>query len=120
MKKFAIEIAIVTLLSGELSTAARAADQTVPGQGNANAARLALSSALVQSARQFIAGRIDQIRGHKLAKNVHEQDRNVCIRHRAGETAASKQAIIDALPPRVRPPGTRRVAGDRGGHRQVG
>jgi len=99
MKKLAVEMAIVTLVSGGLSTAARAADQTVPGQGNANAARLAASSALVQSARRFIAGRIGQIRDQKLARSVHElvEDRNVCIRHRAGETAASKQAIIDAL-----------------------
>ena len=63
----------------------------MPGPGNANAARLAGSSAPVQPARQFIAGRIGQMRDHKLAKNVHElaEDRNACIRHRSGETAAS-------------------------------
>jgi hypothetical protein len=99
MKNFAVEIAIVTLVSGGLASAARAADQTVPGAGNEDAARLASSSALVQSARQLIARRITEIGDRSLARNVHElvEDRMVCIRHRASETPASKQAIVDKL-----------------------
>jgi len=42
------------------------------GRGNANAALLASSSGLVQSARQFLAHRIAKIGDRTLAKNVHE------------------------------------------------
>jgi hypothetical protein len=98
-KNFAIEMAIVSLVSGGLTSAARAADQTVPGAGNDDAARLASSSALVQSARQLISNRISRIGDRTLARNVYElvENRQVCIRHRTAETAASKQAIVDKL-----------------------
>jgi hypothetical protein len=99
MKKFAVEMAIVSLSLGGLASAARAADQTVPGAGNEDAARIASSSALVQSARELIGRRIGQIHDRTLARNVHElvEERLVCIRHRIAETAASKQAIVDKL-----------------------
>ncbi len=99
MRNTAIMTAIALLVGGGLTSAAYAADQTVPGAGNANAAQLASSSALVQSARQFIAIRITQIGDRALARTVHElvEDRLVCIRHRATETAVSKQAIVDKL-----------------------
>jgi hypothetical protein len=99
MKKLAIRLAIVSLASGSLTSVAFAVDQTVPGTGNASAAQLASSSALVQSARQFIAHRITKIGDRTLARNVHElvEDRQVCIRHRAAESAASKQSIVDKL-----------------------
>lgn len=73
--------------------------QTVPGAGNGAAAQLASSSALVQSARQLIAKRIGKIADPSLAKTIHTlvEDPTACVRHRAGETSASKQAIVDAL-----------------------
>ena len=99
MKKLAITLAVMSLASGSLTTLAFAVDQTVPGAGNTSAAQLASSSALVQSARQFIAHRITKIGDRTLARNVHElvEDRQVCIRHRAAESAASKQSIVDKL-----------------------
>jgi hypothetical protein len=99
MKKLAIEMAIVSLVSGGLTSVAQAVDQTVPGAGNTSAAQLAASSALVQSARRFIASRIGAIADRTLARNVHElvEDRLACIHHRAAETVASKQAIVDKL-----------------------
>ena len=99
MKRLAIKLAIVSLASGSLPSVASAVDQSVPGAGNASAAQLASSSALVQSARQFIAHRITKIGDRTLAKNVHElvEDRQVCIRHRAAESAASKQSTVDKL-----------------------
>jgi hypothetical protein len=99
MKRFAVEMAIVSLSLGGLASAARAADHTVPGAGNEEAARLASSSALVQSARELIGRRIGQIHDRTLARNVHElvEERFVCIHHRIAETAASKQAIVDKL-----------------------
>jgi hypothetical protein len=100
MKKTCVELALVSLLSAGLgSTAHAAVDQTVPGAGNAEAARLASSSALVGSARLFIAGQIAKIGDRAIASNVRALvlDHDVCVKHRAGETAASKQAVIDAL-----------------------
>jgi len=99
MKKLAIRLAMVSMASTSLTSVAFAVDQTVPGAGNASAAQLASSSALVQSARQFIAHRITKIGNPTLARNVHDlvEDRQVCIRHRAAETAASKQSTVDQL-----------------------
>jgi hypothetical protein len=99
MRKTCVELALVTLLLGGLASTAHAVDQTVPGAGNVDAAHLAASSALVASARAFISGQISKIRDRTLAAHVRAlvEDRDVCIRHRAGETAASKQAIVDAL-----------------------
>src|SRR5262249_40144436 len=92
-------LAITSLLSGGLASTAYAVDQTVPGAGNTAAAQLAQSSALVSSARQFISKRISQIGDNTLRSNVHDlvEVSDVCIRHRANETAATKQAVIDAL-----------------------
>ncbi|HMF45016.1 MAG TPA: hypothetical protein VKQ32_30305 [Polyangia bacterium] len=98
MKKLTT-LAITSLLVGGVASTAHAVDQTVTGAGNAAAAQLAQSSALVSSARQFIAKRIAQIGDDTLRSNVHDLVENsaVCIRHRANETAASKQAVVDAL-----------------------
>ena len=99
MNKIAVEIAIASLLAGGLTSVARAADQTTPGVGNDAAARLAASSALVRSARAFIGRQITQIGDPGLARNVHDliENRQVCVKHRAGETTASKQAVVDRL-----------------------
>jgi len=99
MKRIGFQLLLASLLVGGLTSAARAVDQTVPGAGNAAAARLAQSSALVQSARRFITGQIGKIKDRKLSRNVSDlvDNAQVCIQHRAGETAASKQAIIDKL-----------------------
>ena len=89
---------LTTALSALLALAwvstARAVDQTVPGAGNADAARLAASSALVQSARRFIAGRIDQIRDPKLGHNVKDlvENRFLCVKHRAGDGRAGSSS----------------------------
>jgi hypothetical protein len=99
MKKSFVKLLVVGLLSVGTVSTARAADQTVPGAGNAQAAQIAGSSALVQSALRFISDRIARIGDHTLRVNVRDlvESRQVCIKHRAGETAASKQAIVDAL-----------------------
>jgi len=99
MKKLGAKMTMVAVLAGGVTSLAHAADQTVPGAGNAEAARLAGASGLVQSAFRFIAGQITKIRDPKLGAAVKDLvlDRSACIRHRAGETTASKQAIVDRL-----------------------
>ena len=99
MKKSFVKLLVVGLLSIGAVSNAHAVDQTVPGAGNTEAVRIASNSGLVQSAMRFIDGRIDRISDHVLAANVRDLvlNRFVCIRHRAGETAASKQAVVDEL-----------------------
>ena len=98
MKSSPLAIALLfnaSLLAGR----AQAVDQTVVGAGNEAAARLASSSPLVRSARLLISrqiGRIDDFRLQSAIRDLVENPR-ACIRHRAGETAASKQAVIDKL-----------------------
>jgi hypothetical protein len=98
-KRIGFQLLLASVLTGGLTSVAHAVDQTVPGAGNAAAARLAQSSGLVQSARRFITGQIGKIKDRKLSRNVSDlvDNAQVCIQHRAGETAASKQAIIDKL-----------------------
>src|SRR5450432_2268812 len=99
MPKTFVDVAIVFVLCAGHASAAHAVDQTVPGAGNAEAARLAGSSALVTSARGLIAAQVERIADHTLVSNVRAlvEDRLVCVRHRAAETAATKQAVVDAL-----------------------
>ena len=99
MKKSFVKLLVVGALSVGAASTAQAVDQTVPGAGNAQAARIAGGSALVQSALQFIDSRIDHISDRGLQAQVRDlvENRGVCIRHRAHETAASKQAVVTAL-----------------------
>lgn len=99
MKRSFVKLLVVGLLSAGAVRTAHAVDQTVIGAGNAEAVRIASNSGLVQSARQFIDGRIDRISDHVLAVNVRDlvENRFACIRHRAGETAGSKQEVVSAL-----------------------
>ncbi len=99
MKRLGWTLLMASLASAAAASQARAADQTVVGAGNAQAAQIAQGSALVRSARRFISERIGLIGDRALAGTVRDlvENPNVCIRHRRNETAASKQAIIDAL-----------------------
>jgi len=93
-------LALALLLNASLLAGrAHAADQTVLGAGNDAAARLASSSPLVRSARQFIARQIGHIDDFRLQSTIRDlvENRHACVRHRAGETTASKQAVIDKL-----------------------
>lgn len=96
------KLAIALLLNVAFATfagRAQAVDQTVVGAGNAAAAHLASSSPLVRSARQFVSHQIGRIDDFRLQSTVRDliENPDTCIRHRAHETAASKQAVIDKL-----------------------
>jgi hypothetical protein len=94
-----VKLLVVGLLSIGTASTARAVDQSVPGAGNAEAARVAENSALVQSALRFIQDRVGRIGDRTLQANVRDLvgNRQVCLKHRAGETADSKQAIVARL-----------------------
>ena len=95
----AVALALVVALGGAGPLGAPAADAGAPGAGNAAAAQIASASPLISSARQLISSRIAKIKDRTLAVSVRDliDDPAVCVRHRANETAASKQAIVAAL-----------------------
>ena len=83
-----------------LSAAATfAADQTVPGAGNANAAVLARRSPIVQSAFGFLLNQAGRIKDPALRKQTLDAIGNphTCVTHRANLTDAKKDAIVQTL-----------------------
>src|SRR5215471_5309077 len=77
----------------------RAADQTVPGAGNAEAIALASASPLVTSARRTLRGHAERIRNAALRTNTLDAIDNprTCVQHRAGLSDADKDAIVQDL-----------------------
>src|SRR5262249_34513839 len=76
-----------------------AADQTVPGAGNANAAALAHRSPLVRSAFHFLLDQASRPKDAKLRKETLDAIGNphTCVTHRAKLTDAKKDAIVQPL-----------------------
>jgi hypothetical protein len=103
MKKLGLRsgvvLALVVALGGAASLAAPVAEERAAGAGNAAAAAVASASPLVSSARRLISGRIAKINDRALAANVRDllENPSVCVRHRANQTVASKQAALAAL-----------------------
>ena len=79
--------------------AARAADQTVAGPGNAASAAVAEASPLVRSAMRRLEQALATISDRDLREQTADALFNpqTCVRHRSGLTAAKRQAILDAL-----------------------
>ena len=91
-------ITTAVLVAGSVAGAG-AADQTVPGQGNANAAALAAQSPLVQSAMHYIVDQAQRIKDQQLHRETLDAVTNpqTCVQHRAGLTDTHKQQIVYAL-----------------------
>lgn len=75
------------------------ADQTVPGAGNATAIALSEKSPMVQSAKVFLLGQINNIRDATIRASTLDAIGNpqTCVTHRAGLTASDKQTIVQQL-----------------------
>src|SRR5690242_17474223 len=75
------------------------ADQTVPGAGNAAAVSLSSKSPMVQSAKDFLVGRINSINNSTVRAITLDAIANpaTCVAHRAGLRDADKAAIQQAL-----------------------
>lgn len=91
-----------TVLFAGLAAAlpALAADQSVPGQGNAAAVRLADRSPLVRSAHQFLIEQAYAIRQSSVRRETLDILTNprTCVRHRVGLASdAAKDAVIAQL-----------------------
>jgi hypothetical protein len=80
-------------------SSARAADQTVPGAANAEAVRVADGSPLVRESLQFLRQQALGIRDTALRDATLDATTNpeTCVRHRAGLSAADRQATLDRL-----------------------
>ena len=100
MKKSFVKLLVVGLLSSRrgLHGSRRRPDRSGRGQRRGGAHREQSRVWCSRRCGSSTAGS-GASRDHALAANVRDlvENRSVCIRHRAGETAASKQAIINAL-----------------------
>src|SRR5712691_6896060 len=90
-------LASVTL--GQAAQPARAADQTVPGAGNATAIALSSKSPMVQSAKEFLLERIKKIDNPTTRAITLDAIANptTCVAHRAGLTESQKDTILQEL-----------------------
>ncbi len=76
-----------------------AADQTVPGAGNVTAIALSNKSPMVQSAKEFLLGRINKIDNATIRTTTLDAIDNptTCVAHRAGLKDSDKNAILQEL-----------------------
>ena len=76
-----------------------AADQTVPGAGNARAIQTAAASPRVQEAHEFLVRQARTIKNGSLREATLDllQNRNFCVTSRVGVDAAKKSTLLDAL-----------------------
>ena len=82
-----------------LTQTALAADQTVVGEGNARAMKLASQSPLVISSMELLKSRLKDFKSNDIRKSLAElttQEKS-CIQHRAHLNAEQKQNLINAL-----------------------
>lgn len=98
MGRAAIAVLAVTVSLCD-APAVRAADQTLPGVGNAASAAVAGASPLVRSAMRRLEQVLETVRDRDLREQSIDALFNpqTCVQHRSGLTAAKKQAILDAL-----------------------
>ena len=92
-------LGVVLAVSCATATRARAADQTVPGAGNARAVKVAAGSTLVQASLRFLHEQALGIQDRALRTATLDATENpdTCVHHRTGLSAADKQAILDKL-----------------------
>jgi len=82
------------------SSVSFAADQTIPGAGNATAAATAAASPRVLQAERFLAEQAEHIHDYLVRAETLDivENPHVCIRHRIGlSTAAAKDAVVQKL-----------------------
>src|SRR5260370_8116486 len=97
--KHTLCLGLLSVTLGLAAEPARAADQTVPGTGNATAIALSSKSPMVQSAREFLLERIKKIDDAGIRHITVDAIANAtnCVTHRAGLKDSQKDAILQAL-----------------------
>lgn len=94
-----VSLGLLTMILGLAAQPGQAADQTVPGAGNATAIDLANKSPIVQSAKVFLVGQINNVGNATIRAATLDAIGNpqTCVRHRAGLTASDKRTILAQL-----------------------
>ncbi len=97
MKRNVVSLILPAVVS--VASVASAADQTVPGAGNAAAVTLARASPMVRSARHLLNSNAGKIHDGALRANTIDAIDNpsTCVHHRAGIGDTEKAAIIAKL-----------------------
>jgi len=97
--KHSLYSGLLTLILTLPGQPAMGADQTVPGAGNAAAVTLSNKSPMVQSAKEFLVGRINSIGNSGIRAITFDAIANpaTCVAHRAGLQDADKSAILQRL-----------------------
>ncbi|HEY6943974.1 MAG TPA: hypothetical protein VI431_02455 [Candidatus Acidoferrum sp.] len=97
--KYSLYSGLLTLILTLPGQPALGADQTVPGAGNAAAVTLSSKSPMVQSAKEFLVGRINSIGNSSIRAITLDAIANptTCVAHRAGLQDADKAAIVQRL-----------------------
>jgi len=97
LRSLLVPVAAVAI--GAPLTVAYAADQTVPGAGNATAAATAAGSPRVVQAERFLVAQAQRIRDRALrTQTLDILSSRVCIRHRIGRaSAAAKDQVVQQL-----------------------
>ncbi len=97
--KLTLYLGLLTMTLGMAGQPARGADQTVPGAGNATAMTLSSKSPMVQSAKDFLLGRINSIDNATIKTITLDAIANptTCVNHRAGVKDSEKDTILQAL-----------------------
>lgn len=97
--QYTLYFGLLTLILNVPGQPARGADQTVPGAGNAAAVSLSSKSPMVQSAKEFLVGRINSIGNSTIRVITLDAIANpaTCVAHRAGLQDADKDAILQRL-----------------------
>jgi hypothetical protein len=99
MNAFFVGLLCLSLSWMALMPAGWAADQTQPGEGNAQAIELSQRSAIVQSSQSLLIEQAQQIADRALrnATTGAIRDPKFCIQHRASLSAAAKTKILEQL-----------------------
>lgn len=97
--KYSLYLGLLTLILNVPGQPALGADQTMPGAGNAAAVTLSSKSPMVQSAKEFLVGRINLIDDFAIRAITLDAVANptTCVVHRAGLKDTDKVAILQAL-----------------------
>jgi hypothetical protein len=97
--KHTLCLGLVSTFFGLAQQPAPTVDQTVPGAGNAAAIAMSSKSPMVQSAKEFLLGRINQIDNATIRAITLDAIANpaTCVAHRVGLKDSDKDVILQQL-----------------------
>lgn len=89
---------VSALAAAALATSAHAADQSVPGAGNADALRIAAGASVARAAVRYVTDQARSIHDPLVRRETLDSlDPATCVHHRKGVGPAEKQAVLASL-----------------------